>query len=270
MNQIMTSRDADVSPTLGYVLTSRDDIVGQIYLIENMENNKKYVGQTLSHRKNKEKYRPFGYEGRFKDHISEAVCNTKKKQCTYLNNAIRAYGKEAFRVSLIHTCPVGELDQQEQHYISSFGSLYPNGYNLSIGGKVFKGIETPDIEPATPTCPTGKRGGCKERTPETRAKMSKSLKAAFGNQEVKEKLMTRAQQQHFHKKLETFSCVAIDPDNLEQYLHIHNSKICGQFIRVRVGDKSVSFVGKHETTEKIKQRAVEFLKQVKQSATLPN
>ena len=42
-------------------------------------NNKIYVGQAVTHRLNKNKYRYFGYEGRFKDHISEAINNTKKK-----------------------------------------------------------------------------------------------------------------------------------------------------------------------------------------------
>ncbi len=252
------------------ILTSRGEIVGQIYLIENIINGKQYVGQTLSHRRNKDKYRPFGYEGRFKDHISEAICNTKKKQCTYLNNAIRLYGKEAFRVSLLHICPVDQLDQQEQHFIASYGSLYPNGYNLSKGGKTFKAAATPDITPTSPTNPAGQRGGCKERTPETREKMSKSLKATFGNQVVKEMLMTRAQQQHLSKKLDLFNGVAINSDNFEQYIFTRRSKISGEYIRVRVGDKSVNFIGKHESIEILKTRAIEFLKQVKQSATLPN
>ena len=34
--------------------------------------------------------------GRFKDHISEAKCNTKKNQCWYLNNAIRHYNANSY------------------------------------------------------------------------------------------------------------------------------------------------------------------------------
>ena len=66
------------------ILDDNSKVIGHIYLITCTETNKYYVGQTLSHRKNRNKYRPFGYQGRFKDHISEALCNTKKKQCTYL------------------------------------------------------------------------------------------------------------------------------------------------------------------------------------------
>ena len=59
------------------ILHNNSQVVGQIYLIKNTITNKNYVGQTLSHRKNHNKYRPFGFIGRFKDHIGEAICNTK-------------------------------------------------------------------------------------------------------------------------------------------------------------------------------------------------
>ena len=48
---------------------------GEIYKIINKINNKCYIGQTRSHRLNREKYRPFGHLGRFKDHISESIKN---------------------------------------------------------------------------------------------------------------------------------------------------------------------------------------------------
>ena len=60
-------------------------VKGQIYLITNTVNNKKYIGQTRTHMWNHGKYRPFGYIRRFKDHICEATRNIKKNQCK--NNA---------------------------------------------------------------------------------------------------------------------------------------------------------------------------------------
>jgi hypothetical protein len=116
-------------------LNEKDKVTGQIYLMTNTEENKSYVGQTKSHRKNKGKFRPFGYIGRYNDHISEAINNTKKKQCSYLNNSIRKHGKEKFTIVLIETCDVNVLDEREQHFISHYNTLYPNGYNLTIGGK---------------------------------------------------------------------------------------------------------------------------------------
>lgn len=112
-------------------------INSHIYIIRNIKNNKVYIGQAVSHRLNKNKYRIFGFEGRFKDHISEALNNSKKNQCTYLNNAIRKYGKENFTVDIVEICDRSESDNKEILYISMYNSLYPNGYNLTKGGKNF-------------------------------------------------------------------------------------------------------------------------------------
>lgn len=112
-------------------------VYSHIYIIRNIITNKVYIGQAVSHRLNKNKYRIFGFEGRFKDHISEAINNTKKNQCTYLNNSIRKYGKENFIVNLIENCKIFEADEREKFYITMYNSLYPNGYNLTKGGKNF-------------------------------------------------------------------------------------------------------------------------------------
>ena len=108
----------------------------EIYKIVNLSNNKIYVGQAVSHILNHKKYRPYGHEGRFRCHISEAF-STKKNQSHYLNNAIRKYGVEDFVVELIEYCEIDDADERETHYIKEFNSLYPNGYNLKNGGKVF-------------------------------------------------------------------------------------------------------------------------------------
>ena len=118
-------------------MESEDNIKSHIYVIKNKINNKIYIGQAISHRLNKGKYRYFGYLGRFKDHISEAICNTKENQCTYLNNAIRKYDTENFFVELIEVCEKDKSDEREIYHINKHNSLYPNGYNLTIGGKNF-------------------------------------------------------------------------------------------------------------------------------------
>jgi group I intron endonuclease len=108
----------------------------EIYKIVNLSSNKIYVGQAVSHILNHKKYRPYGREGRFRCHISEAF-STKKNQSHYLNNAIRKYGVENFVVELIEYCEINDADKRETHYIKEFNSLYPNGYNLKNGGNVF-------------------------------------------------------------------------------------------------------------------------------------
>lgn len=250
------------------LLTDSSNIIGHIYLITNIETNLKYIGQTLSHRKNHNKYRPFGYEGRFKDHISEALCNTKKKQCNYLNNAIRKYGKDKFKVELITTCSKEELNIYEEIYIEQYNTLYPNGYNLTTGGKVFKTI-IDDITPNKPSNIPKKRGGCSYRSLETRTKMTNSLKMVFGTSEARREQMLRSQKQHSNNKLIKFKNANVDMTNLEQYIRIRNKKDGSKFIKIIIGDISTQFNGKYETIEELKEKAIDFLKSVN-SATLPN
>jgi len=108
----------------------------EIYKITNLVNDKIYVGQAVSHILNHKRYRPYGHEGRFRCHISEAF-STKKNQSHYLNNAIRKYGVNNFIVELIEYCDIKLADEREIHYIKEFKSLYPDGYNLKNGGSVF-------------------------------------------------------------------------------------------------------------------------------------
>jgi group I intron endonuclease len=108
----------------------------EIYKIINLSNDKIYVGQAVSHILNHKKYRPYGNEGRFRCHISEAF-STKKNQSHYLNNAIRKYGVEDFVVELIECCEITDADEREIYYIKELNSLYPSGYNLKNGGSVF-------------------------------------------------------------------------------------------------------------------------------------
>lgn len=108
----------------------------EIYKIICLSTNKLYVGQAVSHILNHKRYRPYGCDGRFRCHISEAF-SAKKNQSHYLNNAIRKYGVENFMVELIECCEIETADDRETHYIKEFNSLYPNGYNLKNGGKTF-------------------------------------------------------------------------------------------------------------------------------------
>jgi hypothetical protein len=108
----------------------------EIYKITNLTTDKCYVGQAVSHILNHNRYRPYGHEGRFRCHVSEAF-STKKNQCHYLNNSIRKYGVEDFVVELLECCEISDANDREIHYIQLFNSLFPNGYNLKNGGSVF-------------------------------------------------------------------------------------------------------------------------------------
>ena len=108
----------------------------EIYKITNTVNNKIYIGQAVSHILNHKKYRPYGMEKRFACHISEAFSD-KKNQCHFLNNAIRKYGQDKFKLELLRVCKIDDADNVENEEIIKNNSLFPTGYNLNTGGKQF-------------------------------------------------------------------------------------------------------------------------------------
>lgn len=244
------------------------DITGQIYMIHNSITNKNYVGQTCSHRKNRGAYKPFGYEGRFRDHISEAICNTKKKQCRYLNNAIRLHGKESFSVSLLHTCPKHELDMWERHFIEKQHTLYPNGYNLTPGGKTIERADASDIEKLQLNTPQ-KRGGCTSRSSNTREKIGAGIKKSLESNDVREALANRTRAQHTANKIKRFQGATIDVSDLDQYIRYkrNNKRL---IVIVSVDGRKASFTGLHNTDDELKQQAKQFLLEVANTATLSN
>lgn len=108
----------------------------EIYKIINTVNNKIYIGQAVSHILNHKKYRPYGMEKRFACHVNEAF-SEKKNQCHYLNNAIRKYGQDKFKLELLRVCKTNDADNVENEEILKNNSLFPFGYNLNTGGKQF-------------------------------------------------------------------------------------------------------------------------------------
>jgi len=108
----------------------------EIYKITNLTTDKCYIGQAVSHILNHKRYRPYGHEGRFRCHVSEAF-SAKKNQCHFLNNSIRKHGIADFVVELIECCEIADANDREIHFINQFNSLFPNGYNLKNGGSVF-------------------------------------------------------------------------------------------------------------------------------------
>lgn len=82
--------------------------------------------------------------------------------------------------------------------------------------------------------------------------------------------MERTQQQHLKSKIESFRDVEIDMTFPEKYIHIRNKKDGTQFVKVIVGKKTTSFVGKYQSIEELKQKAIQFLLSIHSSATLPN
>jgi len=234
------------------ILKEKEKVYGLIYIIRNTITDMNYVGQTLSHRKNKDRYRPFGILGRFKDHISEALNNTKKKQCSYLNNAIRKYGDDVFTVELIEICDVSLLDDREQHFIKERNTMFPTGYNLTTGGRSSEWIKNSEFDKSSLN-PKGKHGGSTSRSEETRKKMSARAIQQSTN-EMRAKRSTSAKEQYYADKLERFKNCKVDVTKIETYIRKKGVKV-----NVKIDGKIAEFASKHETIEQLKERARAFI-----------
>ena len=236
-------------------------VVGEIYKITNNVNGKCYVGQTRSHRLNHGKYREFGYMGRFRDHIS-CSNSTKKNKCKYLNSAILKYGSDNFSCQQLMVCKLEDLDRYEQMYISEFSTKFPNGYNLTDGGqgigsskgsKIILDLDSPE--------PIPKPRNYHLQTEHTRSLISSRIKNAMTD-EIKEFRMYSAQTQHQSKKFEKFKNVRIDNADIEKYIRVSKTPKIGEYITVSIDSVVTTFVGKHETLEQTKQRAIEFIQSI--------
>jgi len=246
------------------ILTKNDvsKVVGEIYKITNTANGKCYIGQTRSHRLNHNKYRPFGYLGRFRDHIHEANSN-KKNQSRYLNSAILKYGSDCFACELIHTCPISELNTQEQEFILTYNSKFPNGYNLTNGGRGFTDISGQFIW-ENPTVPKEKSVPL-QKSDYTKQLISERLKSALDSNEKREKMMKLTQNQHLTKKYEIFKAVIIDDEKIDTYIHvIKNNTNNTEYVRVIIDKVKTTFVGKYEPIDTIIIRARQFIFDLKQ------
>jgi hypothetical protein len=250
------------------ILDDLADVRGVIYCVEYIASGKKYVGQTRSHRLNHGRYRPFGAEGRFRAHISEAVCNTKHKSGHLLGIDIRQYGRDAFRLITLEVCDVDISDDREKHWIETLNTLYPNGYNLTRGGTSVvppcwsADSAIPIIVNPTPLTVPRRRGGCTSRSTETRAKMKERAQALGIIAEFRAVRATNAIAQHAVAKQARFAGVKIDPSNLGQYIFTK-----GTTAIVRASERVTSFAGKGNTKEDNINRAIEFLSSLLQAET---
>lgn len=96
-------------------------IVGYIYKITNLINNKVYIGQTIEKNPNR----------RIKRHYKH---NNRGKDLVYL--AVLKYGKENLKSEVIYTVfELNHLNESEINFIKYYNSLIPNGYNIKLGGK---------------------------------------------------------------------------------------------------------------------------------------
>ena len=127
-----------------------------VYLRENTVNRKQYVGQT----------------GDFK--VRNYKWNSLKERYAnlFLTEDRAKYGLESFTtVVLAEVETQEEALKLEEYYIKAFNTIYPNGYNKSVGGKNNSGA------------PKGV-----PKTEETKRKLSEAHKGVLKSEETKRKM----------------------------------------------------------------------------------
>ena len=233
-----------------------NQVIGEIYKITNTITNKCYIGQTRSHRLNRDKYRPFGYMGRFKDHVSESRSN-KKNQSKCLNSAIIKYGCDNFTCELLITCELERLNEYEIKYIKEYNTKYPTGYNLTDGGQCIKIVKSPiDIV----IVPLNYIKTPKTHSDDTKQLISKNIKAAINTPEHLRQMMTHSQNQHLDRKFNVLMCAEINETNPMEHIYVVvNKQTNTEFVQLKFKHLTTTFVGKYEGIEHIKNRALQFI-----------
>lgn len=100
----------------------RKNIQSGIYCIENIINNKKYIGQSVD------------VEGRWSKHQNSLSKGNHDN--TYLQNSWNKHGKENFKFYILEYCAKDKLDEKEIYYINLHNTMNREyGYNLKSGGQ---------------------------------------------------------------------------------------------------------------------------------------
>lgn len=238
-----------------------DNVKGHIYKITCKETNKVYIGQTYSHIKNHGKYRPAGYLKRFASHISEAIINTKKKQCTYLNNAIRKYGKDNFCCKLIKVCEISELDEYEKKYIIKYNSLYPDGYNLTHGGK---GAMYVAKVAKTETENVNENKESYKHSEATKTKIKQRLINILSSDVKRKERSDKCKVQHLKARLDKYKDITLD-DNLTKHIFPVKKKDTDTIYKyeIRINKIVTSFYDGKTKPDILYQNALSFLEKLK-------
>lgn len=98
-----------------------------IYCIENMIDNKKYIGQSCDIKR------------RFIEHKSHLNNNNHNNK--HLQFAWNKFGENNFEFYIIELCEIQNLDDKETYYINRFNTQESSyGYNIEPGGHIHKSL----------------------------------------------------------------------------------------------------------------------------------
>lgn len=124
--------------------------------------------------------------GRIRGHLS--ALNKGKHHNKYLQRAWSKYGRSAFSASVVEFCTPSELLDSEQRHIDANGCVQPVGFNLHPKARSSSGIRrSPDTLERMRAANLGKT-----ISPETRAKISATLKEVCRDKKVPEWVIEKA------------------------------------------------------------------------------
>lgn len=141
-----------------------------IYCIENIVNNKKYIGQSID------------IDSRWSKHKSELNKGTHDND--YLQKSWNKYGCDNFKFYVLEICDSDKLDERESYYIDLFNSMdRDKGYNLKSGGQNSNYVSNEIRE---------KQSDALKKhfeNPEARKRQSLNAKNQWANPEIKQKII---------------------------------------------------------------------------------
>ena len=95
-------------------ITDNTDLIRPcIYMLKNKLNGKIYIGSTKN-----------GIESRMRHHTNV------RSRCIKLKRALEKYGKDAFDVTIVEHCSLGDLIKREQYWLDFYLPFDDRGYNI--------------------------------------------------------------------------------------------------------------------------------------------
>lgn len=141
----------------------------KIYVITNLLNGKKYVGQTIVSIGRRWSAHCNGSDGKSRNWLS------------LIHRAIQKYGKASFSIEAVQECSnIEELNRAEKEWIAKVGSQVPHGYNILSGGDNHKWSDEARARASyinkhrSPEWQKNMKEGMKKRGQEWKDKLSKA------------------------------------------------------------------------------------------------
>ena len=98
-------------------------ITSGIYSIQNIHNNKRYIGKSKNIKKRIMSHHIYEYKN----------SNNECYNCKFYQ-ALRKYGLSSFKFEILEECEIKDLDDREVYWINYYDT-FKHGYNSTLGGK---------------------------------------------------------------------------------------------------------------------------------------